>query len=85
MALFYRGAGLGTHWWLNDARGAGFMAQAPRNRESRDRLLQHIGGSTQTSPFISLTRSFAVAFDYAQKGGRGYPSKATPAFATRSR
>lgn len=80
MALFYRGAGLGTHWWANDALVAGFLAQAPRNRDSRDRLLQHVGDSTQTSPFISLTRSFAVAFDYAQKGGRAFPSKAAPAF-----
>ena len=80
MAVFYRGAGLGTHWWLNDARAGGFAARAPRNPSSVDRLMQHVGGSTQTTPFISLTRSYAVAWDYAVKGGRGYPSRKAPAF-----
>ena len=80
MPVFFRGAGLGTYWWANDARRSVFTAQAPRNPVSRDRLLQHVGGSTQTTPFISLSRSFAVAFDYAQKGGRAFPSKAKPAF-----
>jgi hypothetical protein len=80
MPIFCKGAGLGTHWRSTDARRMGFFARAPRNPMSRDRLLQHVGGSTQATPFISLTRSYAIAFDYAQKGGRGFPSEAQPAY-----
>ncbi len=68
MPIFYRGAGPGTYWALNDARLCGFTSQAPGMPPSADRLIQHIARGTVFSPYISLTRSFAVARDYALSG-----------------
>lgn len=70
MPLFYRGAGVGTFWHLNDARVSGFSAQAPGIVSSVDRLMQHVVRGTVSSPYISLTRSYGVAWSYAVLGGR---------------
>jgi hypothetical protein len=70
MPLFYRGAGVGTFWHLNDARVNGFTAQAPEVVPSIDRLMQHVARGTINSPYISLTRSFGVAWNYAVFYGR---------------
>lgn len=65
MALFYRGAAKGTYWHLHDARSSGFCAQNPLQNHSLDRLMNHIVFGTVTSPYISLTRSFGIAANYA--------------------
>ena len=31
MAIFYRGAGINTYWYLNDPMEQGFVARAPEN------------------------------------------------------
>jgi hypothetical protein len=41
--------------------------------------MHHIADATTTSPFISLTRSYGVAFDYAVSG-RIVPTATNPAF-----
>ncbi len=68
MPIFYRGAGVGTYWHINDPEVAGFTPRLPRARASRDRLMNHVARGTVTSPFVSLTRSYGVAFDYARQG-----------------
>jgi hypothetical protein len=68
MAIFFRGAGVGTYWHQRDPRINGFTAQAPQLDASPERLMGHIVYGTVNSPFVSLTRSFAVARSYALFG-----------------
>lgn len=68
MTLFYRGAGVGTYWNENDARVTGFIAKEPGVESSLDRVMQHIVQGPNVSPYISLTRSYGVALDYALFG-----------------
>lgn len=70
MPLFYRGAGPGTYWHTNDARLTGFTAQFPGMARGINQLRLHIARGTVASPYISLTRSYAVAWDYAVSTGK---------------
>lgn len=65
MPLFWRGAPVGSYWHSNDAQHSGFTAHSPGMLASVDRMIQHISLGTAASPFISLTRSYAVAWAYA--------------------
>ena len=69
MATFYKGAGVGTHWHINDSREVGFEAISPTTRPTIEALITHVAKSTENSPYISLTRSYAVAWHYAVRGG----------------
>lgn len=69
MATFYKGAGVGTHWHINDSREVGFEAISPTTRPTIEALITHVAKSTANSPYISLTRSYAVAWNYAVRGG----------------
>lgn len=77
MPIFYKGAGPGTYWDLNNAQIKGLVAHSPAILASPHRLVQHIARGT-TGPYISLTRSYEVAWDYAVYCGRSRPV-ATPA------
>ena len=80
VAIFYRGAGVDTYWFENDARLMGFVPRFPGMQGSPDRICQHIARSTTSSPYVSLTRSYAVARDYAIFCGYDYPSAVRPAY-----
>ncbi len=69
MATFYKGAGIGTHWHINDSREVGFTAISPTTRHTIEALVTHVAESPTNSPYISLTRSYAVAWNYAVRGG----------------
>jgi hypothetical protein len=47
---------------------------------STNRLVQHIARATTRSPYVSLTRSYPVAWGYAVSAGRVYPSPGNPAY-----
>ena len=81
MPLFFRGAGVGTHWHPanNDARLLGFTPQFPGMMRTHNRLMQHIALTTTSSPYISLTRSWGVAMSYALNG-RAQATQANPAY-----
>ena len=79
MALFYRGAGLGTFWHDHNPCLQGFTAHMPGADASPNRLMDHITNLTTKSPFISLTRSYGVAEGYAWLG-KAKPTKQKPAF-----
>ena len=79
MPIFYRGAGVGSYWHVRNAHTTGFVAKEPGMAPTGDRLMEHIAKGTIASPYISLTRSFAVAWDYANMGGRP-PTAQTPAY-----
>lgn len=78
MAIFYKGAAVGTQWHKNDARNTGFTPW--RNLlPSTQRLINHIAKGIVTSPYISLTRSYAVALGYALMG-TPTPTPTNPAY-----
>lgn len=78
MALFYRGAGRGTYWHVNDPRLSGFTPRSPGMLATPDRLMNHIVNGTVTSPYVSLTRSYGIALGYALLG-KTKPTKSNAA------
>src|SRR5262245_57963331 len=73
MPLYYKGAGPGTYWHINDASTTGFTAASPALPQSWTRIVQHVGNGSTVSPYISLTRSYGIAWDYAVLCGRRTP------------
>jgi hypothetical protein len=80
MPIFYRGAGVGTYWHQHDARLTGFMPKTPMIVPSVDRVMQHVARGTISSPYISLTRSYGVAWSYAVGFGRAQLTPSRPAY-----
>ena len=80
MPILYRGAGVGTYWHQRDARVTGFTPQHPGMSPSLDRLIGHISYGTVTSPYVSLTRSYGVAWSYAMSLGHSQPAQSNPAY-----
>ena len=80
MAIFYRGAGINTYWYLNDPIERGFVARDPRMTPTTTRQMLHIARSTVNSPFISLTRSYGVAWRYAMVSSERVPTPEDPAY-----
>jgi hypothetical protein len=79
MPIFYKGAGVGTYWHTNDARVQGFTPCSATIGQTPDRLMQHIARGNTFSPYISLTRSYGVAWDYAMNG-RARSTQANPGY-----
>jgi len=80
MPIFYRGAAIGTYWHCHDARKTGFTSQSPGMQTNTNRLTNHIARGTVASPFISLTRSYGVAWSYAVFLSRTQPKRSRPAY-----
>ena len=80
MATFYKGAGIGTHWHSRDSRRVGFTARSPATNPKTEGLIDHIVTDTVNSPYISLTRSYAVAWHYAVFSGKQEPGQGKPAY-----
>ena len=80
MAIFYRGAGINTYWYLNDPIEQGFVARTPGMTPTTTRQMLHIARSTVNSPFISLTRSYGVAWHYAMLSSERIPTLRDPAY-----
>ena len=80
MAIFYRGAGINTYWYLNDPMEQGFIARAPGMTPTTTRQMLHIARSTVNSPFVSITRSYGVAWHYAMLSSGRVPTPEDPAY-----
>ena len=80
MATFYKGAGIGTHWHTHDSRRVGFTARQPEAARTTTALIDHIGVGTINSPYVSLTRSYAVAWHYAVFSSKQEPGQGKPAY-----
>ena len=80
MATFYKGAGIGTYWHTRDSRRIGFTARSPETGPSTTALIAHVATGTINSPYISLTRSYAVAWHYAVFGSKREPTLDNPAY-----
>ena len=77
---FTEAQALGTYWHIHDARQTGFVARAPQMQPTADRLMLHIARGTVNSPFISLTRSYGIALNYASFFGTEIPTPQHPAY-----
>jgi hypothetical protein len=64
---------------LNDAKRIGFSARTPSWTPDVDAVLRHIVHGNTHSPFVSLSRSFAVAAAYA-RDGRHHATQGNPGF-----
>jgi hypothetical protein len=82
MARLYKGVGLGTFLYTANVHAYGITAHMPGLPHSADAVMAHIARATTTSPYISLTRSYGVARDYALTAGRTgvIPTPSNPAF-----
>lgn len=80
MPFFYRGAGVGTYWHQRDARLDGFVARRPGQTPSKNQVIKHIARCTVDTPYVSLTRSYGIAWTYAVEFGLAVPNKDQPAF-----
>jgi hypothetical protein len=80
MIIFYKGAPIRTHWHINDPRSIGLSARAPHIPADTPRLMQHVARGTTLSPYISLTVSYNIAWDYAMTRGRIRPTRRNPAY-----
>jgi len=80
MPIFYRGAGPGSFWQVNDAQLKGFSPHSPGATPSTLRLMHHIARASTQSPYISLSRSFGVARAYGIVGPFGFASSASPGY-----
>ncbi len=68
MSIYYRGAPVSTYWHKYDARIRGFSPVEPLSTKSTvDRVMNHITESITHSPFISFTKSFGIAREYATR------------------
>jgi len=76
MAIFYKGIPVGTFWHLHDPASVGFTPRSPMAAHHLDRIINHVGrAQTVSSPYVSLTLSFSVAWIYANTA-----LSATPGF-----
>ena len=80
MAIYYKGAPIGHYLHAHDPRSFGLGAVASRVPMHIGILLQHIARGTTTSPLISLTASYNIAWDYAVHGGAAPPTRRNPAY-----
>ena len=80
MPIFYRGAGIDTYWYLNNPAESGFTARTPGATLTTTRVMHHISRGTANTPFISVTRSYAVARDYAVSNSTEIPTLRNPAY-----
>lgn len=80
MPIFYRGAGINTYWYLNNPAERGFTARTPELTLTVTRMMHHISRGTANTPFISMTRSYAVARDYAVLNSTVIPTLINPAY-----
>ena len=82
MAVFFKGAGIGTYWHTNDATVVGFTPRQAGVNNTSPRIVQHVAKNNVVSPCISFSRSFEVAKDYAIRWGTTgtTPTSHTPAY-----
>ena len=69
----YKGVAPGTHYDARDQdpKRLGFVGD-PNQPSDPDDCVRHITAHSWPSPWVSATMSFAVACDYATRGGRVY-------------
>jgi hypothetical protein len=79
MPHFYKGVGVGTFLHTFNVSSRGIGSRNPGASPTATAIMHHIARGTTTSPYISLTRSYAVAERYAIDASRTLPTPGTPA------
>jgi hypothetical protein len=79
MTYFYKGVGVGTFLHATDLRTTGIAPARPTLSFSLSAAMLHVSSGVVMSPCISVTRSYAVAEDYARYAGLTAPTLAKPA------
>jgi hypothetical protein len=81
MSRYYKGAGVGTFWHKNDAMISGFTQPSGGTPPGVTAIKNHIVHQLiSKSPYISLSRSYEVAENYAKYYGLSSPTPSSPAF-----
>jgi hypothetical protein len=75
----YKGAGPGTHWFINDPRTAGGFLVAPVS-SGPSAVIRHIVNYSWPSAYTSFSASFAAACEYALNGPAGTASAVNPGY-----
>jgi hypothetical protein len=77
----YKGVGVGTFAHKLDFRMYGIEPRSPSPRKtSVHDVCQHIARGTTTSAYISFSRSYGVAYDYALNYSLAEPTVSVPAY-----
>jgi hypothetical protein len=79
MPHFYKGVGVGTFLHTFSVSSHGIGSRNPGANPTATAIMHHIARGTTTSPYISLTRSYAVAERYAIDASRTRPTPSIPA------
>nr|WP_294528030.1 hypothetical protein [uncultured Rhodopila sp.] len=85
MARFYKGVGVGTYLHDEELRGRGPRTNGiapvkPGGGRGITDIIAHIVYGTTSSPCVSVTKSFAIASQYAIGFGTVWPTPADPAY-----
>jgi len=82
MPTYYKGASIGTYWHTNDASVTGLYAVRPGAGVFVGGAISHILTNSAVSPYISLTKSYEIALNYALLTGVAgqIPTRGNPAF-----
>jgi len=80
MTILYRGDRPGNWWHVNNPKDSGFVPSSPGGWPSESRIIDHIAAGSVTSPYVSFTRSFSVARQYALVGKTGFASTSRPGY-----
>lgn len=77
----YKGVGTGTFNHSRDLRKVGIEPRSPSPRKaSVHDVCQHVARGTTTSPFISFSRSYGIAYNYALNYSVTEPTISSPAY-----
>lgn len=79
VVVVYKGVGIGTYLHGQNLQSAGITAARPGQSNNLANLVRHIAQGSALSPFISFTKSWDVAEDYARNGGKFRPTSGNPA------
>jgi hypothetical protein len=80
VAIFYKGVGVGTYLHGKNLNATGISAALPGQTNDLANLVRHIAQGSALSPFISFTKSWDVAEDYARNASLSRPNSTNPAY-----
>jgi len=80
VAILFKGAGPGSHWWTTDPRISGGFFSPPMVPPSPAAAVRHITAYSHPSPYVSFSASFAVARRYALSGPHGVAMQGQPGY-----
>ncbi len=80
MTYVYKGVGVGTFLHGHDLRRTGIKPAKPTAGFNLSAAMLHVSRGVSVSPCISVTRSYAVAEDYARNAAHTPPTRTLPSY-----